>query len=54
MVSCSYQLKDEAKEKMRKSENYGSEWRQPVKHVFENSAKAKAFVVEELNKLWKD
>lgn len=54
VVSCSKKLTDEAREKMRESENYGSEWREPEKYVFEKPADAKAFVIEELNKLWKD
>ena len=54
MVSCNYQLTDEAREKMHKSENYSSDYRMPEKHVFESQAKAKVFVIEELNRLWKE
>jgi hypothetical protein len=51
-VSCSYNLTDDAREKTRKSDNYISDYRSPVKHVFEDKSGAKTFIIKELDRLF--
>ena len=56
VVECSYRLKQDIKDKLRKQEKAGmgycSDYREPIKHVFEDKADAKAFLVKELDKIW--
>lgn len=58
VIECSYDLKDEAKTKMRASEQQGlycgSTYCEPERHVFTDQAEAKAFIVSELDSLWAD
>ena len=56
VVECSYVLKDEIKAKMEKQSRDGGKYYgsycEPEKHVFEDKADAKKFVMAELDRMW--
>lgn len=58
VISCGYKLKDSVREKMNKQEKQGmycgSTYRDDSKHVFDDKAKAKQFIMDELNKMWSE
>lgn len=53
VVECSYSLKKEVSDKMKK-DGYYDTWEPPRRHVFENKEDAKTFILGELNELWAD
>ena len=62
VVCCRYDLTEEAEDKIKKKEMQGGPSKYSImgydnereKHVFEDKAAAKAFIVEELDAMWGD
>ena len=53
VVSCEYHLKDAVRDKLRKQEpHYYYDSNDTEKHVFEDKAGAKTFIIGELDAMW--
>ena len=54
IVSCSYEIKEDVKKKMRAKENYCDTYRPDVEHVADDYDKGIDFIIAEMQKLKSD